>query len=221
MGQSKGMRAADLIQQAYEEVVPREFIDIPLAKGEVMRAKMEAPDIFAISKEQEVLKSKEYYTIIAEHPEFENMPILQSEWEEDVATSVNALKRENFDSEDRYNEAVNNARKKSPPKNRAEQIAEKQARMLTIRAIIPKYLRDPETDELLFPTVKERDIISRYMVANMKLFKDMMNAYVRLFSKMDLTTEAKNSSGGENAENTDSLNTLPGDTVTEAPLTLT
>lgn len=221
MSQKPKIDNVELIMRAYDEVVPREIIEIPLADGQVMKAKMEAPDIFAINKETKMIKAAELNSIRTTKPELFNEPYNQTDWQKEVDKAVKALKPEKFDDDKKYADAVNDAKNQTPPANAAEQIAEEQARMEMIVSIIPKYLRDVETDDLLFPTPKGREWIARYIKANMKLFKQVSEAFVRLFSEMDLTDEAKNSSDGENSTNTSSSNTSPDDTDTGAHLTLT
>jgi len=208
------LRAIDILKKAYADKCLEVEFEIPYY-GKV---KMAAPDMFAISEEQEEIKETKYDELVAKG--FEDRKVNEAEWQKELNQVLKNIKPESFDKEEDYFKAVQTA-KENRPANRADQLAEKRSKMQTILYLIPKFLRDAITNKLLFQTVEEQREFAELIKKDMSLFRMLTEKYVELVTKMGMMSEeAKNSSKPEKSKNSGSSNMLPEDTATQDHLTL-
>ena len=155
--------AIQLLRESYK--IPQKDIDIPLGDGEVLKAKLLAPDIWDIQDEI----SDVYEQLLNKYLEqgLGERPIVEGEWQKELA---------------QYSEE---ARKNlTKPANRAEQKADAKSKTEAIRKIIPKYLYHRDTDKPLFNDAKELEEGTKRLFSKMSVFSDLASAFVELSSQI-------------------------------------
>ena len=83
----------------------------------------------------------------------------------------------------------------------AEQAATKTSSMRTYLEFIPQHLRDPKTENLLFPTEPEQRKFKEMLCSDLDLMKLIADKYRELSEAVGVKDEAKNSSKQESSEN--------------------
>jgi len=173
-------KAIELFRKAKE----KKNIDIKfnIEYGEAkVPAKLSITDIFRIVEEQD-LQYTERYTHFQELG-WEDKPIMEAEWQE-ILSRVDGKQKK--------------ALKK--PKNLADQKAQKFTQLHTVKKLIPQFLKNPDTDKLLFPTKEEQAEFTDYISSDMNLFNLLLNKFVEAMSRINETGETvKNSSKPENS----------------------
>lgn len=194
------MNALQLLKQADKYKIHEELVDIPLDGDAVIHAKLTSPDLFELQEELEDLKKAAL--IEGRQKGWDKLPIDSDEWDSEIKgfKESKAFKELNAkEKSDRLKELQENK-----PKNLAEQRAPYKARMRIVRSILPKLLRDVETNERLFKAQDEVDAVSQIIGSSPALMTLLSKAYARLAEKSTQETaeldELKNDSTPENLE---------------------
>jgi len=182
MSQTKP-RAIDRLKSADKYQLVYVDIDIPLNEEESIEARLNAPDIWTIKDEQELIFAKKLARCKREGLHHESVD--QEELESELAN----IDRSTKEGEQQYKYALKNA-----PKNLAEQTADKMTKFATIKGILPRFLCDRETGEPLFRTEEEQQAFIEIIKQSMPLFTLLANAYTELSTKVYVEKEqVKNS----------------------------
>jgi len=167
-------RPIDLFVAAHQKRVIDERLELPVGDGVTVSALLEAPDIYDIQGVQDILYRKVFAKYRKEGLHLEKID--EAEWERDLKL---------------YDPDVRKLQEK--PANYAQQGAEKTARVQTIQELIPKYLKDPATKELLFPTEAEQVAFKKIIRSDPGLSSMLAKAYINIAKKLkEVSKQAKN-----------------------------
>lgn len=195
------LTAIELLQKARQSQNIRVVFDLSTDPKIKIPAMLSSMDRFEILQIQAVEKKRLFVKYRKEG--FDKEPIDDGEWNEHIEAMRKNLEDLGL-SESEIDEKIK-AEEDSKPSNMAEQLASEYANLSTIKEIIPKFLKDPETAEPLFKTAEERLKFQEIICDDMRL----MNLVALKFSELQkmvnaLGGQAKNFSGQENSENTNS-----------------
>jgi len=175
------LTALQKLQQANRYKINEVDVDIPLDGEEVIKAKLISPDYFQMHEQLELLKKDALEELVARGDHLK--PIDSAAWQEEI----DGLKKSDgfkgllkVDQQKKLHDI-----EKEKPKNRAEQQAPYTARMRMVKSVIPRLLRDRETNQLLFPTEESVILFSQIVGANIELMTQLSTAFGKLTEKMD------------------------------------
>lgn len=135
MEKKKMEKAIDVFEKARKAEEIKVVVELPLDGDKKFKAILTAPDLYSIQEEQTKLYKIKLGEIRAEYGASADLPIDEREWQEELL---------------KYKPKTRARLEKERPKNLGEQIAMQLSAMFTPQTILPKYLRDIETGELLF-----------------------------------------------------------------------
>lgn len=213
-------RPIDLLIQANRNRQKYVRFDIPIDEENSLEAIMNAPDIFLIMEEQEIVYRKAYAQCCEEG--LDKYPIDEDEWEKELQESLR-IQREaamkagrEFNEKDAYERLL-----RDKPANAAQQVARKISKFRTISEILPKVIKCADGKTKMFPSQEERNLFRELICSDMKLFTYLSEKYIELINSMtEEEAVAKNSLEEESSKNGDSKRSLQGDTqATEVHLT--
>ena len=179
------MNALKLLKQADRYKVHEEAVDIPLDGDAVIKAKLISPDLFQVQEELEDLKKSALVEL--RQKGFHLQPIDEDEWNGEIDGFKKSPEFKELSLIDKKARLAQLEQGK--PKNLAEQRAPYKARLRIVRSILPRLLRDRETDEVLFPTEEDVNAVSEIIGSNPELMTLLSKAYARLSSKNDVVNE--------------------------------
>jgi len=140
--EKKNLTPSEIVKLAYKEAVFEVVFDLPLSANHtmpVMLESLEVPDIWA---EQGIIKAqllKRYKDAGLDKEDYD-----KDLWQETI-DKVNKTDRKGL----------------TPPKNLAEQKADRESNMRVIVELVPKRLKDPITKKLLFTEKETLDSIKK------------------------------------------------------------
>ena len=172
MGNILKMSPADLIRKANRSEKIEVTFDIPMVvegAEEKISALLTAPDMFEIAKQQERCKQKEYMLCVNDGLHLNG--INEEDWQNEIS------KIEDSDTRKRLQE--------NKPKNLADQISEKNSRLDTIRVLLPKVLKNPETRQLLFPTIDDQKEFGEYISSHPSVMSLLTTKYIEIMNKLN------------------------------------
>lgn len=176
MGQVLKMQPSDLVRKANRSEKIEVTFDIEIGT-EKFSALLTAPDMFEIAKQQERCKQKEYALCVEDGLQLR--PINAEDWQDEIDKIEDSEVRKRL--------------QESKPKNLADQIAEKNARLDTIRVLLPKALKNPEDRKPLFPTLDDQREFGEYISSHPSVMSLLTSKYVEIMNKLnEVNKTAKN-----------------------------
>jgi hypothetical protein len=170
--------AIELLENAYGNKQLSVTIPIKVDDDVSLDAVLYAPDMVTIQKEQ----NKRYEIELAQlksDPDIANMPPNLDKWEEQIKRQADPK--------------VQKRLRENKPTTLAAQLASENSLLAALQGILPKFLRDRETDQLLFPTPDEQRRFVKIIYSNPPLLQLVMGKYVELMEKLNqITEDAKN-----------------------------
>lgn len=166
----------------------RVVFELPVSSDKTVTATLSAFDQFDMLRIQDeiYLSELQYY----EGKGKNKLPIVAGEWETNVQDRVINYREQLKDDpelETKVAKFEQDVRKK-PPRNLAEQLAQRSTRVETTKKILPKFLRW-ENDELMFPDEKDQERFEKIIGVNPRVNSALMKAYVRLMNMMSAASE--------------------------------
>ena len=175
------LTALQKLQQANRYKINEVDVDIPLDDNEIIKAKLISPDYFQMNEQLEMLKLDAMDELIARGDD--KKPINTAKWQEEIDGLKNSKEYKELLKVDQQKKLHDIEKEK--PKNRAEQRAPYMARTRMVGSVIPRLLRDRETNEILFPTEQEVIAVSLKIGGSIELMTLLSTAFGELTTKMD------------------------------------
>jgi hypothetical protein len=185
MGEILKMRPADLIRKANRsEKIERKFTIT--VSGEPVELLLTAPDIFDVLKEQERCIQKEYAECSAQG--MDKMPINEADWINELSKITESETRKALTAD--------------KPMNLAQQVARKNARLDTVRVLLPKKLKLAD-GTLAFPSLDDQKEFGEYVASHSDVMNIITKEYVEIMNQLnEVNKQAKNSLSGTVGTNT-------------------
>ncbi len=176
MGEILKMRPADLIRNANRsEKIERKF-KITVS-GQEVELLLTAPDIFDVLKEQERCIQREYAECASQG--MDKMPINEADWVDELSKISDSETRKSLT--------------KDRPLNLAQQVARKNARLDTVRILLPKKLKNHD-GSLAFPTLDDQKEFGEYVASHTDVMNIITKEYVDIMNQLnEVNKQAKNS----------------------------
>jgi len=201
----KGQRPIDLLMAANEERLIEHIFDLPVSDKKTYKCKITATDFHKISGDEDIIYELMYDECRNEG--LENLPVNEAKWDVFIKVAVE-LRRANLKQQnenkpkeeqlskkemDKKIATFRDEVEKDKPVNLADQKAREKTKDKSIRYIVPKYIRDAETGDLMFPTKEEREKFLDLMMVNGNLTGIIFGAYVELMNKIkEVKNKVKN-----------------------------
>ena len=188
--------AIELIEAAQKKKVVKVDFDFPLGDKKVLPMSLHSPDIFTIQEIQDINYRAKY----AEYRKrgLNEEPIDEEIWQKDLKDQKKELDK--IGASKQVIADTLQAFEDDKPLNMAQEGAQRYSKLKTSLDILPMFLREPKTGEVLFKTQDERDRFKLVISSDMSLRSLLLNKYVELTNLISETTEqAKNSSGGDDS----------------------
>lgn len=205
-------RPIDLLIKANRKHQKYVRFDIPIDGENSLEAIMNAPDIFLIMEEQEIVYRKAYAQCCEEG--LDKYPIDEDEWEKELQESLRIQREAAMKDGRKFNEKEAYERLlRDRPGNAAQQVARKISKFRTISEILPKVIKCSDGKTKMFPSQEERNLFRELICSDMKLFTYLSEKYIELINSMtEEEAKAKNLSEAESSKNGASKKPLQEDT---------
>lgn len=170
------MKPIEIIKNAYNKKKIELQFELPLDKDEKLDVVLTAPDVYAIIEVQEEMYQSKY----AEYRDkaYDKRPINEADWQKEIEL---------------YEGTAREQAEKDKPKNLAEQMAKKFAKIRTVQELIPMFLRDTKGNKVC-ETIEEREAFKEILCSNPDLMQLLAQKYIELSGMISKVGEkAKNS----------------------------